>query len=137
MRGKELVAKILSRLPKKKREGVLEYIDRKDHPLAEAIKERMVTLETLLLLREQEMQLLQSRLDTKDIARVLKSATEPLQNQLLKGISQKKKALILEERALLGGVKKSEIEKAEQRILAELKALIESGEILPGEEWIE
>ena len=138
MRGnKERVAKILSRMTPEDAQKVLAYIADRNMPLSQRLKELMFGFEEVTMLSEKEMQLLHRKIDTRDLLLALKGLDESQQGMLLRGISAKRKAMILSELELTGAVKAKDVEAARQRIADVARAMIESGEISPGEAWIE
>lgn len=135
--GKEKIAKILSRLASKEAKKVLAYIAEKNSRLSAQIEELMFGFEDVTMLSDKEMQLLHQKIDTHDLVLALKGLDESQTEALLRGLSAKRKELVLSELELTGAVKLKEVEAARQRIADAAREMIEKGEITPGEEWIE
>ena len=135
--NKERVAKILSRLAPEDAKKVLAYIADRNMPLSETLKNLMFGFEDVTMLSEKEMQQLHQKIDSHDLVLALKGLDEAQLEMLLRGLSAKRKAMILSELELTGAVKAKEVEAARQRIAETARQMIESGEISPGEAWIE
>ena len=135
--SKEHVARILSRMSPEDARKVLAYIADRNMPLSETLKNLMFGFEEVTMLSEKEMQLLHHKIDSQDLVLALKGLDEPQKAMLLRGLSAKRKELILSELELTGAIKAKEVEAARQRIADVARSMIESGEISPGEAWIE
>lgn len=135
--NKERVAKMLSRLAPGDAQKVLAYIADRNMPLSETLKRMMFVFEDVTMLNEKEMQLLHQKIDARDLVLALKGLNESQKEVLLRGLSAKRKELVLSELELTGSVKVSEVKAARQRIADVAREMIESGEISPGEAWIE
>ena len=138
MRGsKERVAKILGRMTPEDARTVLAYIADRNMPLSETLKNLMFGFEEVTMLSEKEMQLLHQKIEIHDLVLALKGLDGSQKDSMLRGLSSKRKAMILSELELTGAVKAKEVEAARQRIADVARAMIESGDISPGEAWIE
>jgi flagellar motor switch protein FliG len=135
--GKEKVAKILSRMNTQDSKKILETIALKNSQLADEIKELMFTFEDILEFTQKDMQLIHKNLDTNDLLLAMKGINDELKEQLLCGISSKKRSNLLEDLELLGKVRKSDVEDARQRILDTIRQMLESGEVSLDDEWVE
>jgi len=135
--GKKHLAAILSRLPGETAGKVLAYISGKNQALGQELERMMFGFAEVLMLSDKEMQRLHADIDPKDLVLALKGLDEAERDRLLRGLSAKRKTVLLEEAEQMGGVKRKAVEAAQNRIAEAARKLIESGEISPGEVWIE
>jgi flagellar motor switch protein FliG len=68
--------------------------------------------------------------DSKDLARALKGASEEVKDRIFRNISKRAAEMLQEDLEFMGPVRLREVEEAQQRIVAIIRRLDESGEII-------
>jgi flagellar motor switch protein FliG len=123
------VAEILKSADKEVGRMVLTELDAKDKPVAEAIREMMFTWEDLATLERRAMQKVLSTVDTGKLAMALKGGPPAVETNVLANLSQRVRAMVAEERELLGPRPKTEVDAARAEMMKAVHALVESGEL--------
>lgn len=108
---------------------LLEMIGMRDQKLVETIKSLMFVFEDLKLLDKKATQRVLRDVDSKELALALKVASNELKEQILSNMSERAAEALREEMEFLGPVKVKDVEGAHGRIIAQVRALEEQGEI--------
>jgi flagellar motor switch protein FliG len=136
--GIDIAAEIVNALPKELQIELLEEIRKDDETLADNIEERMFKFEDILKLDNRAIIEILKTVDKQTLMIALKGADEEILNKFLSNMSKRAAQMFLEDMEVIGPVRKSEIEKAQKRIIEEIKNLINKGviEFGSGEEYI-
>jgi flagellar motor switch protein FliG len=113
-------------------QDLLESLSDGDQELAKKIKDLMFVFEDLSGLDRKSMQKLLSRVDSKLLAMSLKAATPPVEENMLKNLSQRARDAVLEERSLLGPTPIKEVQAAQRDIMGVVQEMAAAGEIQIG-----
>ncbi len=130
--GPSAVAGVLNLLQGALEKTLLEKITDRDHALAEQIKNLMFVFEDIASLDDRALQRLLRDIDAKTLALALKGASGDLKERIQSQMSQRAVAALKEEMEMLGPVRMRDIEGAQSQIVAQVRALEESGEIVIG-----
>lgn len=128
--GPAAVAAILNLLNASLEKVLLDGVAAKDPALCEQIKNLMFVFEDLQSLDDRSLQRLLRELDTKELALALKASTPELKGRITKVMSQRASEALTEELELLGPVRMRDVEAAQTSIVAQVRRLEESGEIV-------
>ncbi len=136
--GIDIAAEIVNSLPKELQMDLLEEVRKDDEVLAENIEERMFKFEDILKLDNRAIIEILKNVDKNDLMMALKGAPEDILNKFLSNMSKRAAEMFLEDMEVLGPVKKSDVEKAQKKIIDEIKNLINKGviEFGSGEEYL-
>ncbi len=136
--GIDIAAEIVNSLPKELQMDLLEEVRKDDEVLAENIEERMFKFEDILKLDNRAIIEILKNVDKNDLMMALKGAPEEILNKFLSNMSKRAAEMFLEDMEVLGPVKKSDVEKAQKKIIDEIKNLINKGviEFGSGEEYL-
>ncbi len=136
--GIDIAAEIVNALPKEVQVELLEDIRKEDEILAENIEERMFKFEDILKLDNKAIIEILKSVDKNDLMMALKGADEEILNKFLSNMSKRAAEMFLEDMEVLGPVKKSDVEKAQKKIIEQIKDLINKGVIDfgSGEEYV-
>jgi len=126
--GVKTVADMLNKMGPKANE-ILTNINGLDPALAAKIKENMFVFEDLLALETNDIMKVLGNIETEDLTKALKNATEDEMDIIMGAMSQRARDRFNEEFELLGKVKIKEVEEAQRKILDVAMRLLESGEI--------
>lgn len=128
--GPVAVANILNQLVGDMDRQLLDGMAGIDAELAQTIKELMFVFEDILRLDDQAVSRILREVDTKEMAMALKVASESLREKVLGGMTGRARDALLEEMEFLGAVRMKEVEEAQGRIVATVRALEEAGEVV-------
>ncbi len=126
--GVKTVADMLNKMGPKANE-ILTNINGLDPELAAKIKENMFVFEDLLALDTNDIMKVLGNIETEDLTKALKNATDDEMDIIKSAMSQRAQERFNEEFELLGKVKIKEVEEAQRKILDAAMKLLESGEI--------
>jgi flagellar motor switch protein FliG len=127
--GVERVADILSASSRTTERSVMEALRERDPELASTIKGLMFVFDDLVHLDDRALQKILMQVEQRDLALALKAAPDPLQEKVLRNVSERVAAAVREEIELLGSVAVSEVDDAQARVLEAAAALEERGEV--------
>ncbi len=136
--GIDIAAEIVNALPKELQIELLEDVRKDDEVLAENIEERMFKFEDIIKLDNKAIIEILKNVDKNDLMLALKGAPQDILNKFLSNMSKRAAEMFLEDMEVLGPVKKSDVEKAQKKIIEEIKNLINRGviEFGNGEEYL-
>lgn len=128
--GAKGLAEILNAAGRDSEEEILEYVDSLDQETAERIRALMFVFEDIGGLDDRAIQAILKNIDNSTLSYALKGVSDGTRNKILGNLSERARNSLLEEMDLMGGVRKSEVEAAQQQVIAQLRILEESGEVV-------
>ncbi len=128
--GIPTIVDILNRVDRATEKHILEELEKEDAELAEEIRQKMFVFEDIISLDDSSIQRVVREVDTKDLALALKGSSEEVKNRVLRNISKRAAEILREEMDYMGPVRLREVEEAQQKIVAIIRSLDESGEII-------
>ncbi len=130
--GPAAVAKVLTLANTTTEKAILESITQRNHELAQQITNLMFAFEDLTTLDGKSMQRILRDVDSKELALALKAASEELRQHIMKNMSERAAAALVEEMEFMGPVRVKDVEAAQTRIITAVRGLEEAGEIILG-----
>ena len=127
--GARAIAAICNQMDPNLCDELLQQISEGDADLAEQIRQKMFVFEDLLGVDANGVRELLSRADRRQLMIALKGASEELRTHLLKGLSQRGAAMLLEDMDGLGAIKVRDVEEAQQQVIAVVRLLESEGVI--------
>ncbi len=127
--GVSQVADILNNAPRSAERGIMDALRERDADLAGAVKSLMFVFDDLVKVSGRDLQRLLMEVEQKDLVLALKGAPEALKTKVLENVSERVAQTLEEELDLLGPVRISEVEEAQQRVLETAQELEENEEI--------
>jgi flagellar motor switch protein FliG len=127
--GVRAVSEMFNRLDSGSSKEILESIEQNDPKLVETIRHLMFVFEDLLLLTQDSVKEMLSKVDRKILTVALKGTSEQLKNHILQTMSQRGAEMLKEDLDALGPVKIKEVEAAQQQIIAVIRQLEAEGTI--------
>jgi len=136
--GIDIAAEIVNALPKETQQEILDDIKKENEILANNIEERMFKFEDIVKLDNKAIIEILKNVDKNELLVALKSAAEGILDKFLANMSKRAAEMFVEDMEVLGPMKKSDVEKAQKKIIEEIKALINKGVIDygSGEEYV-
>jgi flagellar motor switch protein FliG len=109
---------------------ILEGLERRDPALAEEVRSQMFMFEDITTLDDRSVQLVLRSVDSKELATALKGVSTDVRGKIMANVSERAAANLADEIDLLGAVRLSTVEEAQAKIIATIRSLEESGQIL-------
>lgn len=128
--GVPALVDILNRVDRATEKAILEKLEEDDPELAEEIKNRMFVFEDIVHLNDRAIQQVLKEVDTKELSLALKGVTEEVLNKILKNLSKRAGAMLVEDMEFMGPVRLKDVESSQQRIVNVIRSLEEAGEIV-------
>jgi flagellar motor switch protein FliG len=127
--GVKTVAQLLNALDRETSKALLNRIEERNAPLAQAIRKNLFSLDDLTRLTQTDVQKIMREVESADICLVLKNASQSVRDVIFGSLSKRASEALREELALLGPVRVADIEQAQDRIIAIVSNLSDNGEI--------
>jgi flagellar motor switch protein FliG len=127
--GAQAAAQLLNSLDKELSKNLLTRIEERNAELGEAIRKRLFRFEDIARLSQRDIQRLLRDVETQDLAVAMKAAPELVKKAFLGSMSKRASESLKEEIELQGPMRMKDIEAAQERIIAQIMQLSESGEI--------
>ena len=109
---------------------ILEGLERRDPALAEEVRSQMFMFEDITTLDDRSVQLVLRSVDSKELATALKGVSQDVRGKIMANVSERAAANLTDEIDLMGAVRLSTVEEAQAKIIATIRSLEESGQIL-------
>ena len=120
---------IINRSDRSTERQIVEGLEALDATLAEEVRSRMFMFEDVTTLTDRDLQLVLRQVDTAELALALKGVAEPVRDKITGNLSERAAENLLEEVELLGPVRVTQVEEAQQSIIRTLRTLEEQGEV--------
>ncbi len=128
--GVKEVAEILNLVERSAEKNIMEKLQEQDPDLANEINKLMFTFDDLIYVDDAGIQKALREIDSKDLALALKSATDEVKDKIFKNMSERAREMLKEEIEFMGPVRLKNVEEAQQRIVAVIRRLEESGDLI-------
>ncbi|HFC98219.1 MAG TPA: flagellar motor switch protein FliG [Thermosulfurimonas dismutans] len=130
--GTEKAAEIISHAGRELEEEILSDIEEENPTLAEEIRKYLFTFEDFLKVDDLAIQTLLREISTDDLRLALKGASEEVREKFFRNMSERAATLLKEDLEVMGPVRVSDVEKAQQNIIKVAKRLEQEGKIILG-----
>ena len=111
------------------RSSIMETLEEENQELAVEIKKLMFTFDDVTLLDDRAVQQVLKEVDMKELAVALKGGNEEVKNKIFENVSSRAADNIREDMEFMGPVRVKQVEEVQQKIVAIIRRLEESGEI--------
>ncbi|HUZ17909.1 MAG TPA: flagellar motor switch protein FliG [Spirochaetia bacterium] len=128
--GRAALAEILKFMDYARGEQILNVLSSVDPELSQNVKDRLFTIDLLLLIDDTEVQSVFRDFDDQEIATLLKGKNEAITEKVLSNVSARRRLLIREEIENLGRMRRSDIDKATKDFVDYLVDLDEQRKIV-------
>ncbi|MCI1269836.1 MAG: flagellar motor switch protein FliG [Ruminococcus sp.] len=128
--GTNYIAEIMNRIDKNSQKAMLDSLSETNPELSENIRKLMFVFNDIMNLNDMEIQAFIRVADTKDLTIALKSASKELQNRIFNNMSTRQRDTIQSDMQYLRNLRVRDVEAAQQRIIAVIRELEESGDIV-------
>lgn len=127
--GVRMVADLLNTLEKEDSKAILTSIEERNPALGAEIRKKMFSFEDLGRLAMPDLQRIMREVDSGDLIVALKSATDALRDAVMSAVSKRAAETLKEELEMMGPVKLTEVEAAQERVIQVVRRLEEQEEI--------
>jgi flagellar motor switch protein FliG len=128
--GIEALAELLNRVDRATEKAILETLEEENQELAVEIKKLMFTFDDVIMLDDRAIQTVLKEIDFKSLGVALKGANEEVKTKILNNLSSRAADGIREEMEFMGPIRIKQVEEEQQKIVAIIRRLEESGEIM-------
>ena len=128
--GVNYLADVMNNLDMRTEKTIMEELNETDPELVDEIQKKMFVFDDIAYLDNREIQTFLRECDTKDITIALKAANQEVTNVILKNMSQRQQETIKTDMQYLHNVRMRDVEEAQRKIIATIRKLEETGEIV-------
>ena len=127
--GVKDVAEILNMIERSTEKTIMADLEERDPELADEIARLMFTFDDIVFVDDAGIQKTLREIESKDLALALKASGEDVANKVYKNMSERAREMIKEEIEFMGPVRMRNVEEAQQKIVAVIRRLEESGDV--------
>jgi flagellar motor switch protein FliG len=127
--GVEYVVRVLNQVDRSTERTILDIMEESDPIVADAIKNKMFVFDNIGDLDDRAIQRVLREVDQKDLALGLRGASEKTKQRILANMSTRSAQMLNEEMEVMGPVRVSAVDEAQQRIVNSVRRLEELEEI--------
>jgi len=109
---------------------IVEGLEALDAPLADEVKSRMFMFEDIVNLDDRSVQQVLRQVETSSLALALKGVSDTVRDKVTRNLSARAAESLVEDIELLGPVRLTQVEEAQQAVIRTIRQLEERGEIL-------
>ena len=128
--GIETLANILNQVDGFTEESVLSHIENEDGDLADKVKQKMFVFEDLLQIENRHFRDILQNVDNQLLIKALKTTSDEMKDKVFSNLSERASEMLKEDMDVMGPVKLSEVEEAQQEIIKIAKRLESEGRIV-------
>jgi flagellar motor switch protein FliG len=128
--GIETLANILNQVDGVTEESVLSHIENEDSELADLVRQKMFVFEDLLQLENRHFRDILQNVDNQLLIKALKTTSDEMKDKVFSNLSERASEMLKEDMEVMGPVKLSEVEDAQQEIIKVAKRLESEGRIV-------
>ena len=121
---------IINRADRSTERMILEGLETVNAELAETVRAQMFIFEDILTLDDKAIQLVLRNVETPDLALALKGVSAAVREKITRNLSTRAAENLVEEIELLGPVRLSQVEESQAKVVTEIRALEQSGQIM-------
>jgi flagellar motor switch protein FliG len=127
--GVEPVAEMFNMMDKTTEQAIMTKVEEKDPILAEEIRKLMFVFDDLVKIDDKGMGLVLKEVNNETLLKALKTAPDEVKNKIFKNMSKRAAEMIKGDLDTMGPVRISDVEGAQQQIVAVARRLEEEGKI--------
>lgn len=128
--GIDSIVQILNGVDRGTERTILDALEIQDPELAEEIKKRMFVFEDIVNIDNRSIQRIIRDIESSDLQLALKVSSEEVRESIFRNMSKRMADTFKEEMEFMGPVRLRDVEEAQTRIVATIRRLEESGEII-------
>ena len=128
--GVQAVAEILNYCDRRAGENILHSMEEADADLAEKVRKLMFVFEDLVAVNDTGIRELLKEVGNEELTLAMKTCSDELKDKIFKNLSQRAAQMLEEDLSVLGLVRLSEVETAQQNILNVARRLEKEGKLI-------
>jgi flagellar motor switch protein FliG len=128
--GVQQLVAIINRADRSTERMILEGLETENSELAEIVRAQMFIFEDILTLDDKAIQLVLRNVESGDLALALKGVSPAVKDKITKNLSARAAENLVEEIELLGAVRLKQVEESQAKVVQEIRALEQSGQIV-------
>jgi flagellar motor switch protein FliG len=128
--GVDAIVEILNLVDRATEKGIIESLEEDSPELAEEIKKKMFVFDDIVLLDDRSIQKVFREVDGQELAKALKGVDQEVQEKVFKNMSKRAQTMLKEDMEYMGPLRLKDVEEAQQKIVAIIRHLEETGEII-------
>ena len=130
--GPKVLVDLLNRVDRQTERVILDSLSENNPEMAETVKNMMFVFEDIVQLDDRAVQSILKEVDVKELATALKGVSQEVQEKVFGNMSERAMNMLKEDMEFMGPVKLRTVEESQQKIVAIIRRLEESGEISIG-----
>ncbi len=128
--GVDPLVNIINRSDRSTERQIVDGLEALDAALADEVKSRMFMFEDIVSLDDRSVQLVLRSVEGSELALALKGVPDPVRDKITTNLSTRAAENLVEEVELLGAVRLTQVEEAQQSIIRTIRQLEEQGQIM-------
>lgn len=128
--GLDPLVNIINRSDRSTERQIVEGLEALDAALADEVKSRMFMFEDVVQLDDRSVQQVLRQVDTAQLALALKGVPDKVRDKITRNLSSRAGESLVEEIELMGPVRLTQVEEAQQGIIRTIRQLEEQGQIM-------
>ncbi|MCK4389067.1 MAG: flagellar motor switch protein FliG [Desulfobacterales bacterium] len=132
MNGLMTLANIFNEVDRNSEEQIMSRIEEENGEMAEEIRQLMFVFEDLIKVDDRGFREILKQVDKHDLAVALRTASDELKEKIFSNMSERARDMLREDTEVLGPLRLSEVEKAQQKILGVARQLESEGKLILG-----
>lgn len=128
--GPKALVDLLNRVDRTTERTIMEMLEQNEPELADVIKGMMFVFEDIIQLDDRAIQAVMREVDMKDLATALKGCKPEVAQKIFTNMSDRAVAMLKEDMEFMGPVRTKVVEEGQQKVVAIIRKLEESGEIV-------
>ncbi|MBU1743200.1 MAG: flagellar motor switch protein FliG, partial [Proteobacteria bacterium] len=128
--GVTSVAEILNQVDKATEDSIFGRLEDEHPELADEVRQLMFVFDDLLVIDDRGIRSILKEVKNEDLTLALKTASEELKNKILSNVSERAAAMIQEDLEVMGPVRLSDVEGAQQNVIQVARRLEKEGKIV-------
>ncbi|MBS1714732.1 MAG: flagellar motor switch protein FliG [Armatimonadetes bacterium] len=130
--GPKVLVDLLNRVDRQTERVILDSLSENNPEMADTVKNMMFVFEDIVQLDDRAVQSILKEVDVKELATALKGVSQEVQEKVFGNMSERAMNMLKEDMEFMGPVKLRTVEESQQKIVAIIRRLEESGEISIG-----
>lgn len=128
--GINYTADIMNNLDRSNEKFIFDELNKRDAKLADEIRKKMFVFEDIVMLDAMSIQRFLRDVDTRDLTFALKGANQEVSNIIFANMSSRMSETVRSDLEYTHNVRLKDVEEAQQKIVAVIRGLEESGELV-------
>ena len=130
--GPKALVDLLNRVDRSTERLIMESLTDNNPELADTVKNMMFVFEDIVQLDDRAIQAILREVDVKELATALKGVGAEVQQKIFRNMSERAVAMLREDMEFMGPVRMRVVEESQQKVVAVIRKLEESGEVVIG-----